>query len=286
MTGYTKLAASILHSSIWSADDRTRSVWSTLLAMANQHGEVLASIPGVARMAGVPIADAETAIQRFMSPDPYSRTPDKEGRRLEAIEGGWLLVNHAKYRAAFSRDDQKAKTAERVARHRAKVKPVTPEALHVTVGNAAVTQTMHIAEAEAEADLPPAPLKGGEPKAPRARFTPPTRDELDLAAAKLGMASVEVDKFVSYYGSNGWRVGRNPMKSWQHALTRWHITSHEHTHARTGGAGHGGTTPAERRNATLDPRDVAAVRANAEASAERDRKRLEEDPDWNPFYSR
>ena len=124
---------------------------------------------------------------------------------------------------------------------------------------------------------------GDKPKA--TRFTPPTREELDLAAAKLGMASVEVDKFVAYYGSNGWRVGRNPMKSWQHALTRWHITSHEHTHARTGGAGHGGPTPAERRNATLDPADVAAVRANAAASAERDRKRLEEDPDYNPFYS-
>lgn len=124
---------------------------------------------------------------------------------------------------------------------------------------------------------------GDKPKA--TRFTPPTREELDLAAAKLGMASVEVDKFVAYYGSNGWRVGRNPMKSWQHALTRWHITSNEHTHSRTGGAGHGGLTPAERRNATLDPADVAAVRANAAASAERDRKRLEEDPDWVPWNS-
>lgn len=122
-------------------------------------------------------------------------------------------------------------------------------------------------------------------QAPRTRFTPPTREELDLAAAKLGMAPVEVDKFVAYYGSNGWRVGRNPMKSWQHALTRWHITSNEHN-ARPGSAGHGVPTPAERRNATLDPRDVAAVRANAEASAERDRRKLEEDPDWNPFYSR
>ena len=123
-----------------------------------------------------------------------------------------------------------------------------------------------------------------KPKA--TRFTPPTREELDLAATKLGMASGEVDKFVAYYGSNGWRVGRNPMKSWQHALTRWHLNSHDHTHARPGSAGHGVPTPAERRNATLDPADVAAVRANAAASAERDRRKLEEDPDYNPFYSR
>jgi hypothetical protein len=289
MTGYTKLAASILQSSIWSEDDRTRIVWITLLAMANQHGEVLASIPGVARMAGVPIADAEMALRRFLSPDPYSRTPDKEGRRLEAIEGGWVLVNHAKYRAAFSREDQKAKTAERVARHRAKGKPVTPEALHVTGGNgkvthgnASVTQTMHIAEAEAEAVSPLAPLSGGkEPKAPRPRFVEPTREELDLAAAKIGLASAEVDKFVAYYGSNGWRVGRNPMRSWQHALTRWKLTSDEHR--RTGSAGHGRPTVAELRNATLDERDVAAVRANAAASAERQRLRLEADPDYIPI---
>lgn len=289
MTGYTKLAASILQSSIWSEDDRTRIVWITLLAMANQHGEVLASIPGVARMAGVPIADAEMALRRFLSPDPYSRTPDKEGRRLEAIEGGWVLVNHAKYRAAFSREDQKAKTAERVARHRAKAKPLTPEALHVTGGNASVTggnavvtQTVHKAEAEAEAISPLAPLSGGkEPKAPRPRFVEPTRDELDLAAAKIGLATTEVDKFVAYYGSNGWRVGRNPMRSWQHALTRWKLTSDEHR--RTGGAGHGRPTVSELRNATLDERDVAAVRANAAASAERQRKRLEEDPDYIPI---
>ena len=115
------------------------------------------------------------------------------------------------------------------------------------------------------------------------RFAPPSREELDLAAAKLGLPPAEVDKFVAYYGSNGWRVGRNPMKSWAHALTRWKLNTDEHR--RPGGAGHGAATPAERRNATLDPIDVANVRANAAASAERDRKRLEEDPDYNPFYS-
>lgn len=122
-----------------------------------------------------------------------------------------------------------------------------------------------------------------EGKEGEGRFTPPTREELDLAAAKIGLAPVEVDKFVAHYGANGWRVGKNPMKSWVHALTKWKLNADEHR--RTGGAGHGGLTPAERRNATLDPADVAAVRANAEASAERDRLKLEEDPDYNPFYS-
>lgn len=53
------------------------------------------------------------------------------------------------------------------------------------------------------------------------RFQPPTRDELNLEAAKVGLPDTEVDKFVSYYSANGWKVGRNPMKSWPHALAGW-----------------------------------------------------------------
>ena len=57
--------------------------------------------------------------------------------------------------------------------------------------------------------------------APRSRFVPPTRKELDLEAAKIGLPSIEVDKFANYYGANGWRVGKSPMKSWTHALAGW-----------------------------------------------------------------
>jgi uncharacterized protein YdaU (DUF1376 family) len=57
--------------------------------------------------------------------------------------------------------------------------------------------------------------------APARRFVPPTRDELDVEALKLGLPSTEVDKFVAYYGSNGWKVGKVAMKSWTHALAGW-----------------------------------------------------------------
>ena len=57
--------------------------------------------------------------------------------------------------------------------------------------------------------------------APSIRFVPPTREQLNLEAEKLGLPSIEVDKFVAYYASNGWRVGKVPMKSWPHALAGW-----------------------------------------------------------------
>ncbi len=60
------------------------------------------------------------------------------------------------------------------------------------------------------------------PKAPKgARFVKPTREELDLHAAKIGLPADEVDAFVNHFESNGWKVGPNPMRSWPHALQTW-----------------------------------------------------------------
>lgn len=53
------------------------------------------------------------------------------------------------------------------------------------------------------------------------RFVKPTLDAIKLHAAKLGLPETEAEKFFNYYQSNGWRVGRNPMKSWQAAMVNW-----------------------------------------------------------------
>lgn len=263
MNGYTKLFQSIVTSSIWTEDDRTRIVWVTLLALADKHGEIQAAIPGLARLAGVSIDDCQKAIDRFMGPDPHSRTSDFEGRRLEKIDGGWALLNHAKYRRMASDIDRKEKVAERVKRHRERNK-----ALHVTPSNppsphanAPLTPECAKAEAKAEAEakaqhitpLPPCqgeaasaavvsenqtsatsvlpagekPQEDGIPsKSKRTRkrvelMIPPTIEEVKLHCAKIGLPETEAYKFHGYYTGNGWKVGRNAMKSWVGAMTNW-----------------------------------------------------------------
>jgi hypothetical protein len=56
---------------------------------------------------------------------------------------------------------------------------------------------------------------------PRAsRFTPPTLKEVsEYCQARKN--SVDPEKFIAHYESNGWRVGRNPMKNWQAAVRTW-----------------------------------------------------------------
>lgn len=93
-----------------------------MLAMADQHGRVWASIPGLSNMARVTIEKCEEAIASLSSHDKYSRTKDHEGRRIEEIDGGWRLLNHAKYRAI--RDEESIKESKRkwAAENRAKQK--------------------------------------------------------------------------------------------------------------------------------------------------------------------
>jgi hypothetical protein len=115
---YTKLLSSITESTVWCEPDSTRLVWITMLAMADRSGRVWASIPGLASRARVPIDACREAIRCFLSPDPDSRTKDHEGRRIEEIDGGWRLINHAKYRELRDLEERQAYQREWIANKR------------------------------------------------------------------------------------------------------------------------------------------------------------------------
>lgn len=108
---FTKLFSSITASTIWCEPDHVRIVWITMLAMADRHGEVQASIPGLAAIARVQVDQCRQAIGLFLKPDPDSRTKAHEGRRVEEIDGGWRLLNYAHYREI--RDAETLKEAKR-----------------------------------------------------------------------------------------------------------------------------------------------------------------------------
>lgn len=137
---YTKLFATLIHSTVWREEMHIKVVWITMLAMADEQGDVWASVPGLADAARVSVEQCEDALARLAAPDRYSRTRDHEGRRIATMEGGWRLLNYLKYRALHDADHRRALTRERVRRHRAK--------RNVTPGNAPKPHT----EAEAEAD--------------------------------------------------------------------------------------------------------------------------------------
>ena len=59
------------------------------------------------------------------------------------------------------------------------------------------------------------------PKSQRSRFIPPTVEEVEIQCAQIGLPQIEATKFVNYYESKGWVVGRSKMKLWKSALANW-----------------------------------------------------------------
>ena len=164
--GYTKLFASIVHSTIWRAPDHVRLTWITMLAMADRQGVIEASVPGLADAARVTVEECVEALAHLAAPDEWSRTPDHEGRRIESVEGGWRILNHGLYRDRMAADVVRQQVAARVARYRERQRNADVTA--VTRGNARKRQ------AEASSDptsTSPTPTKEPTPTplAPRTR---------------------------------------------------------------------------------------------------------------------
>jgi hypothetical protein len=52
------------------------------------------------------------------------------------------------------------------------------------------------------------------------RFAPPTLEDVE-AYCRERNNRVDAQRFFDYYTSNGWKVGKNPMKDWKAAVRTW-----------------------------------------------------------------
>jgi len=156
---YNKLDGGITESTIWYAPDPVRITWITMLAMCDQHGYVGASVPGLAGRARVSVEDCLTALACFMAPDEFSRTKDHEGRRIVEADGGWVLLNHAKYRAKQSEEDRRERARVAMADMRANRRQ---QKLTVSSGEELLAELAH---ADADTDTSKQDQKKKQPQA-------------------------------------------------------------------------------------------------------------------------
>lgn len=69
-------------------------------------------------------------------------------------------------------------------------------------------------------EVAPAAAENEKKKAARRPMPRPTLEEVKACIAERGY-HVDAEAFINFYDSNGWKVGRNPMKSWRAALVTW-----------------------------------------------------------------
>lgn len=71
---------------------------------------------------------------------------------------------------------------------------------------------------EAEEVTTPTDARAASPA--RTPMKRPTLEEVQAYVTEKGY-SVDAESFIAFYESNGWKVGKNPMKSWRAALVTW-----------------------------------------------------------------
>jgi hypothetical protein len=156
---YNKLFTKILDSSIWLESNPTRIVWITIIAAMDETGFVaMAATENLARRANVTLEEAIEAVKTLESAD--KRQPDQEfdGRRIERVEGGWMVLNSEKYRSMVTRSEALHLNRVRVARFRAKAKPACNG--DVMYSNDLVMQSDHSrSESDQSSGTPTAPRK-------------------------------------------------------------------------------------------------------------------------------
>lgn len=146
---------------------------------------------------GEPEDEIVKAIEYLCAPDPRSRSEKNEGRRLIKVGSfAYHMVNGEEYHRMRNYEERKDYNRKKQAAYREKMKMADPHA---------------------SAKLQPEPTDIHKHPQTSTRFQKP--DLLDLQST--GLSPSEAQKFINYYDSNGWKVGRNSMKDWKAAVRNW-----------------------------------------------------------------
>lgn len=163
---FVKLDCGMLDSTLW-VDRVAREVFITALLMAEPfesseampqiavksldftgweapagcYGFVPASGVGIVRRSGVEAEAGADALERLGNPEPESRSPEFEGRRMVRINGGYLILNYAKYR------ERDYTSAARSQRYRERIK----QKRHAVASTSHAVTDRSVTHADAEA---------------------------------------------------------------------------------------------------------------------------------------
>lgn len=214
---FTKLFSSITESTIWAEPDHVRIVWITMLAMCDRQGRVYATIPGLAGRARVSVEQCEEALAKFLAPDKYSRSKEFDGRRIQETDGGWVLLNYERYRELRDSEADKERKKKWAAKNRAYQKSRLSSST-VDPSRHGVDQSSPKAEGRSQS------TEDREER--KAKFAPPSVEEVEAEIRGKGY-TFSASRFVDFYETKGWMVGKNPMRDWHAAMRTWQASEVE-----------------------------------------------------------
>lgn len=204
--GYAKLFSSITESSLWSEPKEVRLLFVTMLAKANSVGFVEASIPGLARVSNLPQCEVEAAIPILEGPDPFSKNPECDGRRILKAPGGWVVMNYEDYRNRTSEEERREYMREYMRDYR--------KACKQAVNKVKESKEKPYASASVSA------LKGK--KSPEKKGKP-DQAEIEAFCESVGLPKSDGEATFLKWEGNGWSNGGKSIKDWKATVRSWKL---------------------------------------------------------------
>jgi hypothetical protein len=129
------------------------------IVLSDADGVVDMTPHAMAARTSIPLEILFKGIKILEQPDPYTRTPGEDGRRIILMDDhrpwGWVIVNHAKYKAMRNADQKREADRVRIAEKRKQIKNVAITSQ--CVANVAHTDTDTDTDTDKRTITPPPP---------------------------------------------------------------------------------------------------------------------------------
>lgn len=219
--GYELLENDLTDSTLWMyRSDPARILAITIISKCNGSDRVYVP-PAIlierARLS--PVAGA-AALAELSAPDPNSKCQLEQGRFIvdKVDDDGnrylWLPSYAGRRRRYLARERQRLKR-ERDAEASRSVTPPHDASPSVTASHDVTRghKPSHVDQNQNQNQ------SRAEQKGERARFAPPTLEEVQAYAREI--PGLNAEAFLDFYASKGWKVGTQPMKDWKAAARNW-----------------------------------------------------------------
>jgi uncharacterized phage protein (TIGR02220 family) len=107
-----------------------------MIVLCDADGIIDMTPNAISRRTGIPLEHIEEGINFLEKKDPYSRTPNEDGRRIARLDEhrpwGWYIVNHEKYKKMKDNDEIREQNRLRKQRQREKEQKCHAESRDVT----------------------------------------------------------------------------------------------------------------------------------------------------------
>lgn len=161
---YSKIFASMYDGTIVDAGWEAIVTFQQLIILSDPCGAVDMTAEAISRRTTIPLHIITKGIAILSLPDPQSRSPAQEGRRIVLLDEGrpwgWQIVNFTHYRDIRTQSDRREYMREYMRERRAKVSDGEQVLTPVSAVSPRIRKTQD-ADADADASKNPPTPKGG-----------------------------------------------------------------------------------------------------------------------------